>query len=397
VTRWKLIAGLFSITLSLAADPAYFPPPDSAGGWRTDPAKGAARKRFDEIFDYIQTSSRNGGLLVVYKGRLIYERYFGRGHREATPNMASCGKPVTSIALGILIDQRRDLFPEGLDQKIYTTRYLPAEAFPLNDPRKADIRLGQLLTMTAGLRGNNPGRQDGRAVTFDPPGPDGWPALKNSNVFGVGLWCDPGAGYSYATASIHLGSIILRHVAGMELEEYVRRHIAKPLGWSRWGYGYRNRDLEHTPGGGGIALRAADSLRFLYMLLRNGRWGDQQIVPADYIRLCGRRSPYNRHSPYSLQFDVNEDGHVSGVPKDAFWKSGSGGHAYYVIPSLDLIAVKLGGRDGQYDREDTGLPEAPRSAENRYFKEGKWTASVEPDTAVIETLRRLVAVVRAQR
>lgn len=32
------------------------------------------------------------------------------------------------------------------------------------------------------------------------------------------LWCAPGAGYSYATASIHLASIMLRHITGMELE-----------------------------------------------------------------------------------------------------------------------------------------------------------------------------------
>jgi len=40
---------------------------------------------------------------VVRRGWLVYERYFGKGHREAIPNLASCGKSVTSIALGILL------------------------------------------------------------------------------------------------------------------------------------------------------------------------------------------------------------------------------------------------------------------------------------------------------
>lgn len=53
------------------------------------------------------------------------------------------------------------------------TGKLPAEAFPLSDPRKADIRLGQLLAMTSGIRGNNPGIVRGNKVILDPAGPDG--------------------------------------------------------------------------------------------------------------------------------------------------------------------------------------------------------------------------------
>jgi hypothetical protein len=44
-----------------------------------------------------------------------------------------------------------------LDQKIFTPTFLPADAFPLSDPRKGAIKLGQLLMFTACIRGNNPG------------------------------------------------------------------------------------------------------------------------------------------------------------------------------------------------------------------------------------------------
>jgi len=170
----------------------------------------------------VKGSTKNGGLLVVRKGWLVYERYFGKGHREATPNLASCGKSVTSIAVGILIAEHPDLFPDGLDQKVFTPRYLPPEAFPLTDPRKKDIKLGQLLSMTAGIRGNNPVYVRGEESTIDPNGPDGWQGLVDAIAFGKKdgshrpqlvttrtLWCEPGEGYSYATASIHLASVML--------------------------------------------------------------------------------------------------------------------------------------------------------------------------------------------
>jgi CubicO group peptidase (beta-lactamase class C family) len=345
--------------------------------------------------------------LVLRHGWLVYERYFGLGHREAVPNLASCGKSFTSIAVGILMEERHDMFPDGLDQKVFTPRYFPPEAFPLSDPRKSDIKLGQLLAFSAGIRGNNPAYVNSRETQIDPPGPDGWQsgvdaiALGKQNgvagkipVSAATLWCDPGEGYSYASCSIHLASIMLRHVTGVELQEYVDRHLAKPLGWGRWGYGYKaSKDLNHhTPGGGGIALRATDMLRFGYLLLHEGNWNGQQLVPADYVRLCARESPYNPHYPYSLQFNVNTGGEIPGLPRDAFWKGGSGGHVIYVVPSLDLVVWKLGGRDEQYAPGDTGLPPHPDAAAQARPRKD-WQEIVEKQTAIRETLQRVVGAI----
>lgn len=419
--RWRAwtqvgLAALLGVGLH-AASPAvesYFPPPDIRGGWRTlrsaDEIRrtaGIDRGKLDAVFEFIQGSTKNGGLLVARDGWLVYERYFGLGHREATPNLASCGKSFTSIAVGILLAERPDLFPEGLDQRIFTPAYLPAAAFPLGDPRKKDIKLGQLLAFSAGIRGNNPCYVAGKPVTIDPMGPDGWQALVDANALGLRegkapngkpfststLWCAPGEGYSYATASIHLASIILRHVTGIELQEFLAQRVAAPLGWGHWGFGYKQAaGVTHTPGGGGIALRATDMLRFGHLLLHEGRWNNRQVVPAAYVRHCGRQSPYNPHSPYSLQFDVNTDGHVAGVPRDAFWKSGSGGHVLYVVPSLRLVIWKLGGRDSQYSPRDTGLethPDAAREARPR----DSWKETVNADTAGRQTLQLIVAAV----
>ena len=401
--RWWLVAGFLLLSPvasgASAADCRYYPPPDAQGGWRRATGARDVRRlanadlaKLDEAFHSAKTSTRNGGLLVVRNGWLIYERYFGKGDPDATPNLASCGKSFTSIAMGILMAERSDLFPDGLDQKVLAPRYLPPEAFPLTDPAKADIRLGQLLAMTAGIRGNNPGIVMGRQVQLEPAGPDGWQATVDEVALGkqggdrntVTLWCRPGEGWSYATSSIHLVSMILRHVSGMELEQFLRSRLAGPLGWGRFGFGYRQR-VTHTPGGGGIALRAADMLRFCYLLLRDGRWQDRQIVPRQYVRQCGTRSRYNPHTAYSLQFETNSTGQWAGVPRDAFWKSGSGGHCLYVVPSLDLIVWKLGGRDSQYDPRDTGLP-AP--AEKEWSKD--LGATTLGDGAAAQTTLRLV-------
>lgn len=357
----------------------YFPLSDSLGGWRTltntkdiKQIAGMDKTKLDDTFEFIKSTTKNGGLLVVRHGYLVYESYFGKGQREAAPNLGSCGKSFTSIAVGILMNEHPELFPDSLDQKIFTPAYLPSKAFPLPDPRMNNIKLGQLLSFSAGIRGNNPVYVNGEPTEIDPAGPDGWYGMTDEYALGIEegkindipfsaktLWCQPGGGYSYATASIHIASIMLRHISGVELEDYIATHLAQPLGWGRWGFGYKYASrVNHTPGGGGIALRSTDMLRFCYMLLHEGRWNGRQIVPSKYIHSASKASPYNPHYPYSLQFNVNSTGELNELPKDAYWKVGSGGHCLYVAPSLDLIVWKLGGRDGQYSINDTGLPES---------------------------------------
>lgn len=419
--RWKVNDGAGDspvVKITVLVGPGqtrsqYFPPADQEGGWRTlsDPAEirskaGMLKAKLDEAFDCVQGSTKNGGLLVLRRGWLVYERYFGKGHRDALCNLGSCGKSFTSIAMGILMSERPDLFPEGLGQKVYTPSYFPAPAFPLPDARMADIKLGQMLAFTAGIRGNNPCYVNGAQVSIDPIGPDGWQGMADPYTLGrkegkhgnapfttASLWCEPGGGYSYATASIHNVSIILRHVTGMELQDYIQQKLAQPLGWGRWTFAYRNaKEVDHTPGGGGIALRGPDMLRFGYLLLNEGRWLDQQVVPAEYVRHCSRKSPWNPHFPYSLQFNVNTDGTVPGLPTDAFWKLGSGYHAIYVIPSEDLVVWKFGGRDGQYSQSNTGLAilaHVKAAEQDRSL----WKRSVDPSAAYNETVRRVLQAI----
>ncbi|MBO0723768.1 MAG: serine hydrolase, partial [Blastocatellia bacterium] len=102
-----LIAILALTAASVWPAEEYFPKPDSEGGWRALKDASAIRriagmdlKKLDQAFEYASRSSQHGGLLVVRHGWLVYERYYGRGNREAVPATASVGKAYTSIACG---------------------------------------------------------------------------------------------------------------------------------------------------------------------------------------------------------------------------------------------------------------------------------------------------------
>ena len=387
----------------------YYPLSDLNGGWRTlkgsneiNEKVGIDIQKLDDVFEYIKGSTKNGGLLVLRDGWLVYERYFGMGHRDATPNLASCGKSFTSAAIGILIEQHPELFSERLNQKIFNPKYLPNDFFPLSDPRMENIKLGQLLSFSAGIRGNNPVYVKNQPQTINPVGLDGWEAMVDEYVLGKEdvvdgkvssstktLWCEPGEGYSYATASMHIASIMLRHISGMELQEYIDNYLAKELNWGYWNYAYRNQPLiKHTPGGGGIALRATDMLRFGYLMLNEGKWNGKQVIPKWYVKHCSQASPYNIHYPYSLQFEVNSNGHWPDLPRDAYWKSGSGNHCIYLVPSLKLVVWKLGGRDDQYAQENTGASIDPKTFTTN--DRNNWKATVNEEEAIIKTLKMVI-------
>ena len=347
-----------------AAD--YYPPPDHAGGWRTATTAAQIRQqagldleRLNQAFDLTQRATQNGGLLVVRHGYLVFEKYFGRAQRNVNPDLASTGKAYTSIACGIMLQEFHDQIPEGLGTRVFTEKYLP-EAFPLDDPRKSEISLGQLLCMSAGYHGegSSPGVVMGRVVPLTAvPGQD-IHHLDQSSLRTV-LWTNAGAGYSYSSPAPHIASMVLRRITGMDLKDYIDQRLAKPMGWGPWGYCLHRGDftMPNANGAGSIAVHATDALRFGYCLLHGGKWTDHQLVPPAYLAQCHQPSPFNPHTPFSLQFEHNSDGHVAGAPRDAFWKSGAGGFGLMVVPSLDLVIYKLGGNNGQYEPTLTGLPQ----------------------------------------
>jgi CubicO group peptidase (beta-lactamase class C family) len=375
----NLLPGLFRAAIAAIALPftaaaagaEYFPPPDSEGGWRTlkDAAEIRAKAgmdvaRLEQAYRVCERGTQNGGLLVVRHGYLVFEKYFGRASRNANPDMASTGKAFTSIACGVMLREFRDKIPDGLATKVFTEKYLP-EALPLDDPRKAEITLGQLLCMSAGYWGEGSaptGIVSGKVTQLQPKPGQNIRDLDMSSLR-VPLWTEPGGGYSYSSPAPHIASIVLRRVTGMELQDYIHERLAKPMGWGPWGYCLHRGDftMPHANGAGSTALHATDALRFGYCLLHDGQWAGKDLVPKDYIALCHQQSPWNAHTPFSLQFEHNADGHVIGAPRDAFYKSGAGGFGLFVIPSLDLVIYKLGGKDGQYDPALTGIPQPEQS------------------------------------
>jgi CubicO group peptidase (beta-lactamase class C family) len=81
--------------------------------------------------------------------------------------------------------------------------------------------------------------------------------------------------------------------------------------------------------------------KFGYLYLNDGRWGTEQVVPHDYVRLATTRQSDGDSTggtPYGYQWWVTEvGGHA------AYFALGFGGQYVYVVPDLDLVVVLAAG------------------------------------------------------
>jgi CubicO group peptidase (beta-lactamase class C family) len=121
---------------------------------------------------------------------------------------------------------------------------------------------------------------------------------------------------------------------------------------------YRAREIDGVARrefGSGISANVDAMARIGYLYLREGKWGDEQIIPAEFVKLASRSQEgvvglperdakqYGDASDHSgLLWWNNADGTLENVPRDAFWSWGLYDSLIVVIPSLDIVASRAG-------------------------------------------------------
>jgi CubicO group peptidase (beta-lactamase class C family) len=335
---------------------SYYPPPESDGGWRRCKNDDEVRRLAGMDPQKLELVGREntalyGGpwvLLVVRHGYVAGEWMGVPAMPQTTFDVWSCTKSATGIAYGLLLDDSRNRrLPNGaqieLESPAYS--YLP-EGHPLSDPAKERITLRHLLSMTSGI----PGEDRGIVGIAVRPGAGEYEfALgREPDRFGnsaARLYAPPGDAWDYSDAAFAHLSLIFSHVAGQEIGDFMKTRVFQPIGIENSGWDLQGGGGNlgpHTNAHSGLRLSARDFVRLGYLLLRGGTWNGKQIVPKWWIDLATRKSQdINPH--YGYTFWVNTDGDLwPHVPKDAFAFMGYGTNRCYVVPSLDLIVVRLG-------------------------------------------------------
>jgi CubicO group peptidase (beta-lactamase class C family) len=354
-------------TQAAAIQRDYWP----TAGWRTAPPAevGMDPKVLAVLDTNVAYHPQLRSLLVVRHGYLVYERYWNGGvstGQEAFSVTKSFTGALVGIALG-------DHHLKSLNQTV--GELLAAHLPPKADPRLAKVTVGQLLTMTSGLAGDDQS-QGGDFDLLD--------RLHHSrdwvrHILGRNLVTKPGTTFAYSNASSHLLSAIVADTTGRSTLAFARAKLFAPLrihtehaflpvnidhasraqeqAYERAEVAWNSDPQGYQTGWSGLKLPARDLAKLGYLYLNGGRWDGVQVVPAGYVRASTQRQshppPGARFDGYGYQWWVtSEHGHSS------FVAVGFGGQFVQVIPDLDLVVVITSDAANQRDDAQQLVAEA---------------------------------------
>jgi CubicO group peptidase (beta-lactamase class C family) len=327
----------------------YFPPPESKGGWRSllpekgEPDAKAKEKirstagvdwdKLNAAWEFNATAPGATGLLVIRKGHIVGEWYKDCA-RETPFNIYSSSKAYTSTAFGILLaDSAAGKLPKGkkltLDTKVCTEEWLP-EALPLPDPRKAEITLRHLLNMASGV--------GSEAVPADAPFEVALGKTDKSPF--AKLKGDPGTVFNYSNAGVAHLVLIFNRAAGKDLLPFMKERVFEPVGMEKvdWNQIGGKGKIGPFSQGFSVMTNPREHARFCYLALHRGAWSGKQVVSADYYEFAWKGTKVKPE--YGAQWWV-EPRHKE-APKDLVQTAGARSNHGYVVPSLDLVFVRLG-------------------------------------------------------
>jgi CubicO group peptidase (beta-lactamase class C family) len=282
------------------------------------------------MFDAVQV------VVVVADGKTLVEHYSGVSPEEYQP-VQSVTRSVISTLVGIAVDDGLLALDDTLAQ------LLPRYADQMT-PEVASVTLRDLLTMRGGfIEEADPGGLDFSTA------PD---AVAAALATGAGAQDT----FGYSSAGAHLVAAVLAEATGMSVLDYGRRVLFQPLGIDTQPaaepLAVRKNIAEYLAadfawpvdrqginlGWSLLKLRPTDLLALGQLVLDDGRWHSDQVVPATWVA--------DATSPQVKVDDRFSYGYLwwrtSLAGRDAAAALGAGGQSVIIVPDLDLVAVTVG-------------------------------------------------------
>jgi CubicO group peptidase (beta-lactamase class C family) len=282
-------------------------------------------------------SGLTAAFVVTWQGRLIGERY-GAGITAQTPLESwSMGKSVTATLMGILM--RQGSYDLGQAAPV------PEWQSP-GDPR-ARIRIADILHMSSGLRIRAPLDPE-----YDPAGPYPdhlylYTGCVDTFHYAATrpLQWPPGTVGRYRNTEPVLINYLIRLAVERRKEEYLsfpQRALFDKIG-------VRTMVMETDPFGNFLTqgyefASGRDWSRLGNLYLQDGVWNGERILPEGFVKFVSTLAPAwaaDQRPIYGGFFWLNGDGAYP-VPTEAYFMAGAGGQVTMVIPSHDLVVVRLG-------------------------------------------------------
>lgn len=281
------------------------------------------------------------GILVMHKGKVVYEKYFG----ALQPQLPHAAFSITKSFVGTLAAM---LAAEGkLDPAAPVTRYVPE----LADTAYGDATVRQVMDMTIGVKFSED-YADPKAEVNDyaraggmiPRAPDyAGPRSFYEFLTTLRKEGEHDQAFAYKTVNAEVLAWIVQRASGVPLPKLMSDKLWQPLGAEE--DAYFTVDSIGTPGGGGaISTTLRDLARFGEAMRNDGRFNGRQVIPSAVVadvRGGGDRAKFAKsvyaHLPgwsYRDMWWVSHDDH--GV----FEARGIFGQRIHIDPKAEMTIVR---------------------------------------------------------
>ena len=280
--------------------------------------------------------------LVIQNDTILYENYFNGASHDSIVTSFSMAKSFASTLIGIAIAEG-DI--HSVNDPI--TDYLPELA--QRDPAFANITIRDLLMMSSGIH-----YEEFPFVNGDDAKTYYYHDLRDLALNQTEIDGAPGETFLYNNYHPLLLGLILERATGMPVADYLNQKIWQPVGMAFAGsWSLDERGFEKMESG--INGRAIDFAKFGRLLLNQGNWNGNQIIPITWVEEATNPDPSRTGTYYADEFyDAYPNGYYKymwwGMARDDaandFVARGNHGQIIYISPHKDLIIVRHGEKYG---------------------------------------------------
>lgn len=281
------------------------------------------------------------GILVMHKGKVVYEKYFGVLEPQKPHQAFSVTKSFVGTLAALLVEEGK------FDPAALVTKYIPE----LKGTAYDDATVRQVMDMTVGVQYSE-NYADPKAEVYDyaraggmlPAGPN-YQGPKTYYEFLVKLKKEGNhdEAFAYKTVNAEILAWIVKRVSGKSLAALLSDTI-----WSKMGAEYDAYfwvdSVGTESGGGGLNTALRDLGRFGEMMRLNGYYNGQQIIPAavvEDIRRGGNKAYFAKVGYATLPgWSYRNMWWVSHNEHGAFMARGIHGQNIYIDPKAEMVIVR---------------------------------------------------------
>ena len=299
------------------------------------------------------------GMLVFKNNKLVYEKNYKNNYLELSIDnnniqpqynyynptwhpfyqdtelhtVQSISKSVTSALIGIAINRGELIGPE---EKIMP--YFENYSLIDDDPRRSEIKLIDLLTMTAGIK------WDESTYAYTDPRNNA-ASMENSNewveyILNQPMSDKPGNTFVYNSGITVLLSHILFSVTGEHTNTYAEKFLFKPLGIKDYYWKITPTGLVDTEGG--LYLKPKDLAKIGLLYANDGIWEGKKLFPDGWVQMTMMPNVDVPESKLKYGYQWWLTPYDETEAKWAFTGIGYGGQYLFVLPDYNCIAVFTG-------------------------------------------------------